>query len=151
MSDFVDIKTAFAAKLSPVPVFYRYDELVLLYRVNYSDTTKLQYKIGENGEWIDYSVPFAIPAQQTTKVYARIGTTGRITYMNFSTTDEALGVHTESNTDFEFSYVSLSKRDKNNSTKGFGKLSLFWGFHQSSFVLYSFIHKLTSEYDKFLC
>ena len=56
----------------------------------------------ENGVWTDYSVPFAIPAHQTTKVYARIGTTGRITYMNFSTTDDALGVYTESNTDFEF-------------------------------------------------
>ena len=81
--------------------------MVGLYRVNYSNTTKLQYKIGENGVWTDYSVPFAIPAHQTTKVYARIGTTGRITYMNFSTTDEALGVYTESNTDFEFSYNGI--------------------------------------------
>lgn len=108
LSDFVDIKTAFAAELSPVPVFYRYGELVGLYRVNYSNTTKLQYKIGENGVWTDYSVPFAIPAHQTTKVYARIGTTGRITYMNFSTTDDALGVYTESNTDFEFSYNGIN-------------------------------------------
>ena len=107
LSDFVDIKTAFAAELSPVPVFYRYGELVGLYRVNYSNTTKLQYKIGENGVWTDYSVPFAVPAHQTTKVYARIGTTGRIIYMNFSTTDEALGVYTESNTDFEFSYNGI--------------------------------------------
>lgn len=108
LSDFVDIKTAFAAELSPVPVFYRYGELVGLYRVNYSDTTTLQYKIGENGEWTDYSVPFAVPAHQTTKVYARIGTTGRITYMNFSTTDEALGVYAESNMDFEFSYNGIN-------------------------------------------
>lgn len=108
LSDFVDIKTAFAAELSPVPVFYRYGELVGLYRVNYSNTTKLQYKIGENGVWTDYSVPFAIPAHQTTKVYARIGTTGRITYMNFSTTDDALGVYTESNMDFEFSYNGIN-------------------------------------------
>lgn len=108
LSDFVDIKTVFAAELSPVPVFYRHGELVGLYRVNYSNTTKLQYKIGENGVWTDYSVPFAIPAHQTTKVYARIGTTGRITYMNFSTTDEALGVYTESNTDFEFSYNGIN-------------------------------------------
>lgn len=108
LSDVVDIKTAFASELSPVPVFYRHGELVGLYRVNYSDTTTLQYKIGENGEWIDYSVPFAVPAHQTTKVYARIGTTGRIIYMNFSTTDEALGVYTESNTDFEFSYNGIN-------------------------------------------
>lgn len=107
LSDYADLITAFAIELSPVPVFYRHGELVGLYRVNYSDTTTLQYKIGENGVWTDYSVPFAIPAHQTTKVYARIGTTGRITYMNFSTTDEALGVYTESNTDFEFSYNGI--------------------------------------------
>ena len=69
---------------------------------------KIQYKIGENGEWTDYSVPFSIPAFQTTKVYARIGTTGRIIYMNFSTTDEAIGVYTEENTDFEFSYNGIN-------------------------------------------
>lgn len=108
LSDLVNIKTAFASELSPVPVFYRYGELVGLYRVNYSDTTTLQYKISDDGEWTDYTVPFAVPAHQTTKVYARIGTTGRITYMNFSTTDEAIGVYTESNTDFEFSYNGIN-------------------------------------------
>lgn len=108
LSDYVDLKTAFAAELSPVPVFYRYGELVGLYKVNYTNTTKIQYKIGENGEWTDYSVPFSIPAFQTTKVYARIGTTGRIIYMNFSTTDEAIGVYTEENTDFEFSYNGIN-------------------------------------------
>lgn len=41
-------------------MYYRHGELIGLYRVNYSDKTKLQYKIGENGEWTDYSVPFAI-------------------------------------------------------------------------------------------
>ena len=109
LSDKVDIINAFAAtSLSPVPVFYRHGELVGIYRVNYSDTTELQYKIGDSGVWTDYSVPFAVPAHQTTKVYARIGTTGKITYMNFSTTDEALGVYTESNTDFEFSYNNIN-------------------------------------------
>lgn len=108
LSDKIDIQNAFAATISPVPLFYRYGELVGLYRVNYTDKTTLQYKIGENGEWTDYSVPFAIPAHQTTKVYARIGTTGKATYMNFSTTDEALGVYTESNTDFEFSYNNIN-------------------------------------------
>lgn len=108
LSDKIDIQNAFAATISPVPLFYRYGELVGLYRVNYTDKTTLQYKIGENGEWTDYSVPFAIPAHQTTKVYARIGTTGKATYMNFSTTNEALGVYTESNTDFEFSYNNIN-------------------------------------------
>ena len=110
LSDYVDLKsvlTVKAATLSPVPVYYRHGELIGLYRVNYSDKTKLQYKIGDNGNWTDYSVPFAIPAHKTTKVYARIGTTGKITYMNLSNTDEALGVYTESNTDFSFSYNGI--------------------------------------------
>ncbi len=110
LSDYVDLKsvlTVKAATLNPVPVYYRHGELIGLYRVNYSDKTKLQYKIGEDGEWTDYSVPFAIPAHKTTKVYARIGTTGKITYMNLSNTDEALGVYTESNTDFSFSYNGI--------------------------------------------
>lgn len=108
LSDWIDVKEAFAAtSLSPVPVFYRHGELVGIYRVNYSDKTKLQYKIGDNGTWTDYSVPFAIPAHKTTKVYARIGTTGKIAYMNLSNTDEALGVYTETNTDFSFSYNGI--------------------------------------------
>lgn len=108
LSDWIDVKEAFAAtSISPVPVFYRYGELVGIYRVNYSDKTKLQYKIGDNGTWTDYSVPFAIPAHKTTKVYARIGTTGKATYMNFSNTKEALGVYTEENTDFSFSYNGI--------------------------------------------
>lgn len=110
LSDYVDLKsvlTVKAATLNPVPVYYRHGELVGLYRVNYSDKTKLQYKIGENGKWTDYSVPFAIPAHKTTKVYARIGTTGKITYYNLSNTNEALGVYTESNTDFSFSYNGI--------------------------------------------
>lgn len=108
LSDWIDVKEAFAAtSLSPVPVFYRHGELVGIYRVNYTDKTKLQYKIGDNGTWKDYSVPFAIPAHKTTKVYARIGTTGKATYMNFSNTKEALGVYTEENTDFSFSYNGI--------------------------------------------
>ena len=109
LSDWIGVREAFAATnaISPVPVFYRHGELVGIYRVNYSDKTKLQYKIGDNGTWTDYSVPFAIPAHKTTKVYARIGTTGKITYYNLSNTNEALGVYTESNTDFSFSYNGI--------------------------------------------
>lgn len=108
LSDWIDVKEAFAAtSISPVPLYYRHGELIGLYRVNYSDKTKLQYKIGENGKWTDYSVPFAIPAHKTTKVYARIGTTGKITYYNLSNTNKALGVYTESNTDFSFSYNGI--------------------------------------------
>lgn len=109
LSDWIDIREAFASTSSSlaVPVFYRHGELVGIYRVNYTDKTKLQYKIGEDGEWTDYSVPFAVPAFKTTKVYARIGETGKATYMNFTNTDQAIGVYTESSTDFEFSYNGI--------------------------------------------
>ena len=110
LSDYVDLKsmlTANAATLNPVPLYYRHGELIGLYRVNYSNKTKLQYKIGENGKWTNYSVPFAIPAHKTTKVYTRIGETGKIAYYNLSNTNEALGVYTESNTDFSFSYNGI--------------------------------------------
>ena len=105
---FMNLITADAAELSPVPMFYRHGELVGIYRVNYSDKTPLQYKIGEDGDWTSYSVPFAVPAHKTTKVYARIGEQGKITYMNFSNSDDAIGVYTESNTDFEFSYNNIN-------------------------------------------
>ena len=110
LSDYVDLKsmlTANAATLNLVPLYYRHGELIGLYRVNYSDKRKLQYKIGENGKWTNYSVPFAIPAHKTTKVYTRIGETGKIAYYNLSNTNEALGVYTESNTDFSFSYNGI--------------------------------------------
>ena len=110
LSDYVDLKSMFtanAATLNPVPLYYRHGELIGLYRVNYSDKRKLQYKIGENGKWTNYSVPFAIPAHKTTKVYTRIGETGKIAYYNLSNTNKALGVYTESNTDFSFSYNGI--------------------------------------------
>ncbi len=88
-------------------MYYRHGELIGLYKVDYSDKRKLQYKIGENGKWTNYSVPFAIPAHKTTKVYTRIGETGKIAYYNLSNTNKALGVYTESNTDFSFSYNGI--------------------------------------------
>ena len=110
LSDYVDLKSMFtanAATLNLVPLYYRHGELIGLYRVDYSDKRKLQYKIGENGKWTNYSVPFAIPAHKTTKVYTRIGETGKIAYYNLSNTNKALGVYTESNTDFSFSYNGI--------------------------------------------
>lgn len=110
LSDYVDLKSMFtanAATLNLVPLYYRHGELIGLYKVDYSDKRKLQYKIGENGKWTNYSVPFAIPAHKTTKVYTRIGETGKIAYYNLSNTNKALGVYTESNTDFSFSYNGI--------------------------------------------
>ena len=109
LSDYVDFRSLITANaaLAPTPLFYRYGELVGLYKLNYENTEKIQYKIGEDGEWTDYAVPFSIPAFKTTKVYARIGENGRITYLNLSTANDAIGVYTESNTDFEFSYNNI--------------------------------------------
>lgn len=112
LSDYVDLKSMFtanAATLNLVPLYYRHGELIGLYKVDYSDKRKLQYKIGENGKWTNYSVPFAIPAHKTTKVYTRIGETGKIAYYNLSNTNKALGVYTESNTDFSFSYNGIEQ------------------------------------------
>lgn len=109
LSDYIDFKNLIVAEaaLSPKPLFYRYGELVGLYRLNYSDTTTLKYKIGENGTWTNYTAPFSIPAFQTTKVYAKIGENGAETYEFFSNTDKAIGVYTESATDFDFSYNGI--------------------------------------------
>jgi RHS repeat-associated protein len=110
LSDYVNLRNLIIAQASvaPKPLFYRYGELVGLYRLNYSDTTTLQYKIGENGDWTDYTSPFSIPAYQTTRVYARIGNDGEITYDDFTTTDHAIGVYTERTTDFDFSYNGIN-------------------------------------------
>ena len=104
LSDYIDFRNlivAEAATDSSTPLFYRYGELIGIYTVNYQDNSKLQYKIGDDGTWTDYSVPFAIPAHETTKVYAKKGTNGKATYASLSNTDKALGVYEESNIDFE--------------------------------------------------
>ncbi len=111
LSDYLDFRnfiTAEAAIISSGPKFYRHGELVGLYNVNDEDNTTIQYKIGEDGEWTDYSVPFAIPAHQTTKVYAKIGSVGTTTYMNLSNTDKAIGLYSESNIDFEILYNNIT-------------------------------------------
>lgn len=111
LSDYIDLGnliTAHASTTSSDPKFYRYGELVGLYTENYQDDNELQYKIDDDGTWTDYSVPFAIPAHKTTKVYARAGKTGKPTYMLLANTNKALGVYTESNTDFEFTYNNIN-------------------------------------------
>lgn len=111
LSDFIDFRNlivAEAATDSSTPLFYRYGELVGIYTVDYQENSKLQYKIGDDGTWTDYSVPFAIPAHETTKVYAKKGTNGKATYASLSNTDKALGVYEESNIDFEILYNNIT-------------------------------------------
>lgn len=108
LSDHFGVKTAYAAENDVnAPHFYRYNELVGLYKTNYQNEEKLQYKIGEDGEWTEYKLPFTIPAFETTRVYARLGENGTIVYDDLTVTGEALGVYTESSTDFEFSYENI--------------------------------------------
>ena len=111
LSDYIDFHNLIVANaaISPVPLFYRYGELVGLYRLNYNNNTTIQYKIGENGTWTNYTVPFTIPAfsPDDVTVYARFGTDGAITYDDFNTTNKAIGVYTESATDFDFSYNGI--------------------------------------------
>ena len=109
LSDYINLKNLIIAQASTtVPQYYRYNELIGLYKNDYQNNEIIQYKIGEDGEWQNYNVPFAIPAFQTTRVYSRIGENGDITYKDYSTTNKALGVYEESNTDFDFSYNNVS-------------------------------------------
>lgn len=109
LSDKIDFLNAITAEAAIIPKvqFYRYNELVGLYKTTYNATGTIQYKIGDNGSWTNYTVPFTIPAHQTTKVYARLGSSDTGTYQNLTTTDNALGVYTESSTDFSFSYNNI--------------------------------------------
>lgn len=110
LSDYIDFKNLIIAKADTDsdPIFYRYGELVGLYTSNYQDASNLQYKIGDNGAWNNYSVPFAIPAHEKTKVYARTGINEEVTYATLSNTDKALGVYKENNVDFEILYNNIS-------------------------------------------
>lgn len=110
LSDYIDFRNLIIAQAADLstPLFYRHGELVGIYTVDYQENSKLQYKIGDDGTWSDYSVPFAIPAHETTKVYARKGTNGKATYASLSNTDKALGVYEESNIDFEILYNNIT-------------------------------------------
>lgn len=110
LSDYIDFRNLIIAEAADLstPLFYRHGELVGIYTVEYQENSQLQYKIGDDGTWTDYSVPFAIPAHETTKIYARKGTNGKATYASLSNTDNALGVYEESNIDFEILYNNIT-------------------------------------------
>lgn len=110
LSDYIDFRNLIIAEAATDsdPIFYRHGELVGLYTSNYQNDAEPQYKIGDDGTWKDYSVPFAIPAHKTTKIYAKTGATGKATYAALSNTDKALGVYEESNVDFEILYNNIT-------------------------------------------
>ena len=104
LSDYINLKNLFTAQAAENTSdigFYRYGELIGLYHTDYQNQSKLQYKIGEDGDWTTYSVPFSIPAHKSSKIYARLANTNQIKYQTFSNTEKALGSYSESNIDFE--------------------------------------------------
>ena len=104
--DYLDLKSAITAKADePSDVaFYRYNELVGVYKTDYTDTDSIYYKIGDDGNWTEYSHPFAIPAYTQAVVYARLGGNGSVIGDTFTTSKLAIGKYTESETDFTISY-----------------------------------------------
>lgn len=109
LSDKIAVYNLIVAKADTADVgYYRYNELVGLYKTDYTNAGSIQYKIGEDGEWTDYSVPFSIPAFETTRVYSRLGANGAIIYQDFTTTNQAIGVYRENCTDFDFTYNGVT-------------------------------------------
>ena len=108
--DWLELKTFFTAYAEdePTPEFYRDNELVGLYNPDYTSTDTMYYQIGENGEWKEYSHPFAIPAYQTTAVYAKIGENGAEIGENLTSSNLGIGRYTESTADFTINYNNIS-------------------------------------------
>ena len=105
-SDIIDLRNMIVAEAStPTPKFYRYGELVGLYTTDNSGPIK--YSINDNEHYTDYIAPFSITAFNSTTIYAKIGENGDEVYKDYSTTNKALGVYTESATDFDFSYNGI--------------------------------------------
>ena len=105
-SDIIDLRNMIVANAStPAIKFYRYGELVGLYTTDNSGPIK--YSINDNKHYTDYIAPFSITAFNTTRIYAKIGENGDEVYKDYSTTNKALGVYTESATDFDFSYNGI--------------------------------------------
>ena len=90
-----------------VPHFYMDGQLVGLTEPA-NGTDDIQYKIGADGEWTDYDVPFAIPAFETTSVYARVGENGVVVHKDITSVSKYYGSYHESHTDFTLGYRNLS-------------------------------------------
>ncbi len=90
------------------PIFYKDNQLVGIYNPR-SGKENIQYKIGENGEWINYTVPFALPLHQNVTVYAKFESSQNPDISStFSSMPALIGAYTESNTDFSLTYKNTS-------------------------------------------
>lgn len=91
-----------------LPEFYEDGNLVGILNPNTDSTEKLQYKIGEDGEWTEYTVPFAVPLNQESTVYAKVGESESVISKTVTPDTSSIGTYTESNTDFSLAYKNVS-------------------------------------------
>ena len=89
------------------PEFYRENQLVGVLNPGGGNET-MQYRIGEDGEWQNYEVPFAIPFGDPVKVYARFSGSGTQVCKTFSDGREYVSTYTESSSDCELRYKNIS-------------------------------------------
>lgn len=91
-----------------LPEFYEDGNLVGILNPNTDSTEKLQYKIGEDSEWTEYTVPFAVPLNQESTVYAKVGESESVISKTVTPDTSSIGTYTESNTDFSLAYKNVS-------------------------------------------
>ena len=89
-----------------LPEFYEDGALIGL--LNAGSSVQMQYKIGDDGEWLDYKAPFAVPAFKTTAVYAKFADSASVVSREFTSKSEYYGTYSESNTDFTLNYKNVS-------------------------------------------
>ena len=91
-----------------LPEFYEDGNLIGILNPNTDSNEKLQYKIGEDGEWTDYTVPFAVPLGEESTVYAKVGNSESVVSKTVKPDTSTIGAYTESNTDFSLTYKGVS-------------------------------------------
>lgn len=91
-----------------LPEFYEDGNLVGILNPNTDSNEKLQYKIGEDGEWTDYTVPLAVPLGEESTVYAKVGNSKSVVSKTVKPDTSTIGAYTESNTDFSLTYKGVS-------------------------------------------
>ena len=90
------------------PEFYEDNQLIGLINPNHTDD-KMQYKIGQNGEWKDYTVPFAVPFGGEVTVYGKlVSSKSVISQTVVSKAEDYIGLYTENATDLTVSYKNIS-------------------------------------------
>lgn len=90
------------------PKFYEEGNLIGIYNPDISNNTTFKYKIGEDGEWVDYVAPFAVPLDCETIVFAK-SNDNQISISKTIIPDTIpIGTYTESNTDFSLAYKNVS-------------------------------------------